>query len=292
MTDTANFEHAASTLPAGELAVCAERILELPAGTFAGLSDSRPVAELGERLATRNLGLVRIADAATFSWPGPWIAIVEASSGRCRAVVFFGAPSGPLEELDAEALAEGSVAGGYLVAPLDLHRAHGADAYGSTDRAGAVVGIYIAASGSARCEAHDQRAVRAGRGLVGDRYADGTGTFSQPQRRGQDLTLIESESLDRLAADGLSVGMADARRNIVTRGINLNELIGHHFTIGAVTCYGSRLAEPCAHLERLTTGGVLRALVHRGGIRADVLADGEIRIGDTIHALPDQNVSA
>jgi MOSC domain-containing protein YiiM len=292
MTDTANFEHVASTLPAGELAACAERILELPAGTFAGLSDSRPVAELGERLATRNLGLVRIADAATFSWPGAWIAIVEATGGRCRAMVFFGAPSGPLEELDAETLAEGCVVDGYLVAPLDLHRAHGADAYGYTDRAGAVVGIFTAASGEARCEAHDQRAVRAGRGLVGDRYADGTGTFSQPQRRGQDLTLIESESLDCLAADGLSVGMADARRNIVTRGINLNELIGHHFTIGAVTCYGSRLAEPCAHLERLTSRGVLRALVHRGGIRADVLADGEIRIGDTIHALPDQNVSA
>jgi hypothetical protein len=292
MTDTANLEQAADTLPARELATCAERILELPAGTFAGLSESRPVAELGERLATRNLGLVPIAAAATFSWPGPWIAIVEAAGGRCRAVVFFGAPSGPLEERDAEALAEGRVVGGYLVAPLDLQRAHGADAYGSSESAGAVVGIFTAARREASCEAHDQRAVRAGRGLVGDRYAEGTGTFSQSQRRGQDLTLIESESLDRVAADGLSLSMADARRNIVTRGIDLNELIGHYFTIGAVTCYGSRLAEPCAHLERLTSRGVLRALVHRGGIRADVLSDGELRIGDTIQSLPDQSTGA
>ena len=292
MTDTTDLERAAPALAAGELAACAERILAVPAGTFGGLSESRPVAELGERLATRNLGLVRIADAATFSWPGPWIAIVQAPGGRRRAVVFFGAPSGPLEERDAEGLADGCVVDGFLVAPLDLHRPHGADAYGSTDRAGAVVGIFTAVSREARCDAHDQRAVRAGKGLAGDRYAAGTGTFSQPERRGQDLTLIEAENLDRLAADGLALSMADARRNIVTRGIDLNQLIGHHFTIGEVTCYGSRLAEPCAHLERLTSRGVLRALVHRGGIRADVLADGEIRIGDTIQPLPDQNVSA
>jgi hypothetical protein len=278
----------ASTVAAGELAVCAERILEVPAGTFGTLSEARPVADLGERLATRNLGLVPIACAATFSWPGPWIAIVEAAGGQRRTVVFFGAPSGPLEEIDAERLADGRVVGGYLVAPLDLHRAHSADAYGSTDRVGAVVGIFTAARGEAHCDAHDQIAAVAGRGLVGDRYAEGTGTFSQRERRGQDLTLIEAESLDRLAADGLSLNMAEARRNIVTRGIDLNELIGHHFAIGGVTCYGSRLAEPCAHLERLTSRGVLRALVHRGGIRADVLADGEIRIGDTVRSLADQ----
>jgi MOSC domain-containing protein YiiM len=276
-----------SELRSGELAACAERILEVPAGTFAGLSEARPVAELGERLATRNLGLVRIAAAAAFSWPGPWIAIVATAGGRLRAVVFFGAPSGPLEELDVEASVEGSIVDGYVIAPLDLHRPHHADAYGCTDRTGTVVGIFTAASREARCDTHDRRVVHAGRGLAGDRYADGTGTFSQSGRRGQDLTLIESESLDRLAADGLSLSMADARRNIVTRGIGLNELIGHRFTIGGVTCYGARLAEPCAHLERLTSPGVLRALVHRGGIRADVLSDGEVRIGDAIHSLPD-----
>jgi MOSC domain-containing protein YiiM len=288
MTAVAKPEGAAApTPPARDLAACAERILALPAGTFAGLSDSRPLADLGERLAGRNLGLARIADAAAFSWPGHWLAIVASADGGCRAVVLFGVPSGPLEECDAEPLRDGSVVDGYLVAPLDLQRRHGEHAYGRTDGVGAVVGIFTAATAAAPCEAHDQRSVRAGKGLAGDRYADGTGTFSHPQRRGQDLTLIEAESLDALAADGLALTMADARRNVVTRGIDLNALIGHHFTIGDVTCYGARLAEPCAHLERLTTRGVLRGLVHRGGIRADVLADGDLRVGDEIHAIAD-----
>jgi MOSC domain-containing protein YiiM len=82
--------------------------------------------------------------------------------------------------------------------------------------------------------------------------------------------------------------MADARRNVVTRGIRLNALVGHHFTIGGVACYGARLAEPCAHLERLTTRGVLRGLVHRGGIRADVLGDGELCVGDEIRVTAEE----
>jgi MOSC domain-containing protein YiiM len=84
--------------------------------------------------------------------------------------------------------------------------------------------------------------------------------------------------------------MADARRNIVTRGIRLNALVGHRFMIGGVPCYGARLAEPCAHLERLTTRGVLRGLVRRGGIRVDVLGDGELHVGDEIRlASEEQN---
>ena len=77
-----------------------------------------------------------------------------------------------------------------------------------------------------------------------------------------------------------------ARRNIVTRGIELNALVGEHFRVGDVECFAQRLCEPCAHLERLTaaTGkpGTLRALIHKGGLRADVLNDGEIRVGDQI----------
>ena len=76
----------------------------------------------------------------------------------------------------------------------------------------------------------------------------------------------------------------EARRNVFTRGIDLNALVGKPFTIGDVQCLGQRLCEPCAHLERLTTNagkpGTLRALIHKGGLRADVLNDGEIRVGD------------
>jgi MOSC domain-containing protein YiiM len=279
---------AQAPLPADELAQCAERILGLTPGTFAGLSDLRAVAGLGERLATRNLGLARIADAPAFAWPGHWIAIVATRDGARRAAVFFGVPSGPLDDQDAAVALDGTVVDGYLVAPLDLHAPTGSDAYGRSEQTGTVVALFTAPAREAPCEEHERRIVRAGRGLEGDRYAEGTGTFSHPERLGQALTLIEAESLDDLASHGITLSMAGARRNVVTRGIQLNALVGHRFTIGNVTCYGERLAEPCAHLERLTTGGVLRGLVHRGGIRADVLDDGELRVGDTIRAISDQ----
>jgi MOSC domain-containing protein YiiM len=265
-----------------ELAECAERILGLAAGTFPHRSDERAVARLGERLATTNLGLVRVADPSSFAWPGHWIAVIEAPDGVRRAVVFFGVPSGPLEDGDAAIAADATIVEGYVIAPLDLGQPHGVGAYGRPGRTGVVVGLFTAPTREAPCEAHEQRAIRAGRGLDGDRYAEGKGTFSHPERRGQDLTLIEAESIDELAAHGISLTMADARRNVVTGGIDLNSLVGHHFSIGDVPCYGARLAEPCAHLERLTTRGVLRGLVHRGGIRVDVLADGELHVGDEI----------
>jgi MOSC domain-containing protein YiiM len=275
-------------VPASDLAECTERILGLPAGTFPGLVDARAVAGLGERLATWNLGLVRVADPAAFAWPGHWIAVVHAPDGTRRAVVFFGVPSGPLEERDAAMAVDSALVDGYVIAPLDLHEVHGDEAYGRSDRVGTVVGLFTAPLREASCEEHERRAVHAGRGLEGDRYAAGNGTFSHPGRRGQDLTMIEAESLDNLSVTGVSLAMADARRNVVTRGIDLNALVGHRFTIGGIHCYGARLAEPCAHLERLTTRGVLRGLVHRGGIRIDVLSDGELRVGDEIRVAPEE----
>ena len=275
------------TAPVG-LAACVERILALPEGAFVGLTESRAVAELGERLATLNLGLARVASPAAFSWPGHWIGVVEAPNGERRAVVLFGVPSGPLEERDAAPLRAGTIVDGFVVAPLDLHRSHGAGAYVSEDAVGTVVAIFTAPAGEAPCAEHRRCVVRAGKGLDGDRYATGTGTFSKPGRGGQDLTLIEAESLEALAGHGVRLSMADARRNVVTRGLDLPALVGRCFTIGGVACYGARLAEPCAHLERLTQPGVLRGLVHRGGIRADVLEDGELRVGDEVRALPDR----
>ncbi len=123
----------------------------------------------------------------------------------------------------------------------------------------------------------DQALAVAGRGLEGDRYFDGRGTFSNEHARGHDLTLVEAEVLDEL-----HVTAEAARRNVVTRGIDLNALVGKRFRIGAVECVGQRLCEPCAHLERLATPGILRSLVHRGGLRADVLGDGTIRVGDPV----------
>ncbi len=117
----------------------------------------------------------------------------------------------------------------------------------------------------------------AGRGLEGDRYEAGAGTFSPGPGGGRALTLVEGEVLDEL---GITPEVA--RRNLVTRGIRLNPLVGSRFTVGGVECAGRRLCEPCAHLERLGEPGMLRAMVHRAGLRADILTDGEIALGAAI----------
>src|ERR671916_3101282 len=130
----------------------------------------------------------------------------------------------------------------------------------------------------------DVAQVRAGRGFDGDRYAAGAGTFTPRagRRPGYDLTLIAAEVLDELAAVGPAVDFAGTRRNVLTRGIDVNALVGRRFRIGDVVCEGRRLCEPCVHLDRLSGPGLLRPLIHKGGLRADVLTDGEIRSGAPI----------
>jgi MOSC domain-containing protein YiiM len=129
---------------------------------------------------------------------------------------------------------------------------------------------------------------RAGRGLEGDRYFDGRGTFSAWPGPGRDLTLIEAEVLDELDFPAGRLSPEEARRNVVTRGVDLNALVGRRFRIGDVECLGRRRCEPCDHLERLAASagkpGTLRALVHKGGLRADVLSDGEIEVGQSVRA--------
>ena len=112
----------------------------------------------------------------------------------------------------------------------------------------------------------------------------GAGTFSPRagRRPGYDLTLIAAEVLDELAAAGHALDFAGARRNVLTRGVDVNALVGRTFRIGEVVCQGSRLCEPCVHLDRLSGPGLLRPLIHRGGLRADILTDGEIRLGAPI----------
>jgi MOSC domain-containing protein YiiM len=124
----------------------------------------------------------------------------------------------------------------------------------------------------------ERAAVAPGAGIQGDRYANGSGTFYEPGKDGQDVTLIEAEALD---ATGLRA--EDAGRNVVTRGIGLNDLVGKRFRIGAVELQGNRLCEPCATLRDRT--GVFRELVGRGGLRADVLVAGEIAAGDSVEVL-------
>ena len=151
---------------------------------------------------------------------------------------------------------------------------------------GVVESIHIAPVAEQMPEPVDRVRVLAGRGPEGDRYFRAEGTYSNEQGDGRDLTLIEAEAIEGLKADtGIELSQGEPRRNVVTRGIGLNDLVGKRFRVGAVECKGVELCEPCSHLEGLTQPGVLKGLVHRGGLRADVLADGEIAVGDPVEEL-------
>jgi MOSC domain-containing protein YiiM len=122
----------------------------------------------------------------------------------------------------------------------------------------------------------------AGAGLEGDRYSREEGSFSKKLPNNQ-LTLIEEEALEAAARDyELEFTAAESRRNILTSGIALNHLVGREFRIGNVRLRGLKLCEPCGHLKKLTNKEVIAALKHRGGLRAEILAGGPIRIGDEI----------
>lgn len=148
---------------------------------------------------------------------------------------------------------------------------------------GTVEAIFVGAEATAVPAPVAAAEALAGTGLAGDRYAAGTGTFSRPGKSGQDLTLIEAEAVEALAAEaGIEIDPAESRRNVLTRGADLNSLVGRHFYVGEVECRGDRLCDPCSHLQRLTAPGVLAGLANRGGLRADIIAGGTIRVGDPI----------
>jgi MOSC domain-containing protein YiiM len=147
---------------------------------------------------------------------------------------------------------------------------------------GEVIGIFVADAAGAPMQELVQTTAIAGEGLAGDRYRDGTGFYS-PVPGPRQLTLIEVETLAALLAEhDITLNPSETRRNLTTRGLRLNDLVGKRFTIGDVLCQGIRLCPPCIHLEELTGKPVLAPLVDRGGLRADILTDGAIRLGDKI----------
>jgi MOSC domain-containing protein YiiM len=252
------------------LAACIATIIGAAPGDVPLDEDDRR-AWLGER----RVGLVPVQDAGDFAWPGPWIAWRAArdGSGR-RAVVMFGVPSGPIWD---PAGTGDDVLGGLVVAPLDIAVW---DAPSARDPGtGIVEAIVVGPAAAGPLAPTREAAAIPGRGLAGDRYADSAGTFASG-RPGSALTLVDAAVLDELAAaQGAPI---DHRRNVVVRGADLNALVGRRFTLGDVLCEGRRLCEPCAHLERLNGGGVLRPLVHRGGLRADIVGGGTVRVGDEL----------
>lgn len=146
-----------------------------------------------------------------------------------------------------------------------------------------VVGIYLADKARRLPVAVERARVVAGKGLEGDRYFAGKGSFSHWRGSGRALTLVEAEALE-----DVDLGFAEARRNVVVRGARLNDLVGRRFRVGHVECLGRRLCEPCRHLEKLEKrDGLMRELAGRGGLRADALSDGQIAVGDALVELPD-----
>jgi MOSC domain-containing protein YiiM len=136
---------------------------------------------------------------------------------------------------------------------------------------GLVEAIHISAAESKLPDPVDAVDVTAD-GVVGDRYGEA-----------RDLTLIEAEALEGLREDtGIELSAAESRRQVLTRGIRLNDLVGERFTVGGVECVGQELCEPCDHLQSLTQPGVLRGLVHRGGLCAEVVSGGQIAVGDSV----------
>jgi len=148
---------------------------------------------------------------------------------------------------------------------------------------GSVHSIYIAAEATGAPQAVSEARAVMGKGLEGDRYCDGKGTFSAEPGAGRQITLIESESLEAIGRESsIVLAPGSSRRNVVTRGVPLNHLVGRNFRVGQAVLTGIRLCEPCKHLEGLTQPGVIAALHHRGGLRADILQEGIIRVGDSV----------
>jgi MOSC domain-containing protein YiiM len=147
---------------------------------------------------------------------------------------------------------------------------------------GVVQHIHIAGDAGAPVRAVDTVRAISGVGLEGDRYAYGRGHY-QDERVSRNLTLIETEAVEALAREHeIELASGETRRNLTTRGVDLNELVGRRFWVGDVLCLGTHLCEPCQYLADLTGKPLLRPLVHRGGLRADIVRGGVIGIGDQI----------
>ncbi|HEX4734058.1 MAG TPA: MOSC domain-containing protein [Thermoleophilaceae bacterium] len=137
-----------------------------------------------------------------------------------------------------------------------------------------VEGIFFGAIDEGPLEPADAVEVKTGAGIEGDRYGD------------KDITLFEAEAIEGLTADtGIELKPSEIRRNVMTRGIALNDLLGHRIRVGEVEAVVTELCHPCSHLQKLTQPGVLRGLVNRGGLNADVVSGGAIRVGDQIEDL-------
>lgn len=151
------------------------------------------------------------------------------------------------------------------------------------DWTGSLEGIYIAADKGEPMQALDSVSALPGLGLEGDRYALSKGSLSRWSPSKRQVTLISAEALDALEAEtGVRLAPVDSRRNLLVRGVPLNDLLGVRFRVGDVLMDGVRLCQPCKYLERKTGLGLLPAMIGKGGLRAQVLSEGALRVGDVV----------
>jgi len=151
---------------------------------------------------------------------------------------------------------------------------------------GSVVNIQIAPEAEAALSSVQQVRAVAGQGLEGDRYFFRKGTYSKKHDATREATFIEAEALEALGRDyGLELSARESRRNITTRGVALNHLVGKTFRAGGALFRGLKLCEPCGHLEQLTGRAVRPGLVHRGGLRAEILESGLVQVGDRVESI-------
>jgi hypothetical protein len=156
---------------------------------------------------------------------------------------------------------------------------------------GRVERIHVAPDSGDPMEAQESVEAVAGRGLRGDRYFEGEGLWNyldeDPSREVQeasDVTFIEAEALEAVERDaGISLPSGAHRRNVTTRDVPLNHLVGRQFTVGGVTCEGIQLCEPCGYMQSLVgEEGLASALTHRGGLDAAVVESGTVTVGDEV----------
>ena len=260
---------------AATLRVCIATLLELSLDDVPDLG-----ADVGGAwrrwLGGLGLGPVPIADVRSFSWAGPWIGWLD---GPRRVAVMYGSPVGVAYDPAGIATTEFRLDGGFVIAALDIALARPPRA-AAPIATGVIESIWIAEAAGAPARGVDAVRAIAGLGLEGDRHALGTGTF--PSRvPGSALTLIDAavcESFDP------PLGPDEHRRNLVVRGLDLDALVGCDVMIGPVRCRITRLCEPCIVIERYAKRKILRPLVHKGGVRADILTDGTISAGDVVNA--------
>lgn len=284
-------------------AACLATVLELPVDSVPrpsadedpalGWTTSRWLGGLG-------LGIVAIADPRSFSWPGPWIARIGPPDGAAggierpasktsptppgrRCVVMFGVPSGVVwDPLGGDPVEVEAIEDGFLIAATDIALARPKPSAGPTG-VGRLEGIFVSPSAGEPTRSLERVQALTGQGLESDRHVTGSGTFPSGLP-GSALTLIEAEVCESFEP---ALAPDEHRRNLVIRGIDLNALVGREFSIGAVRCRGMRLCEPCTVAQRYAARPVLRALVHRGGLRADILEDGQLAVGDEVRATPE-----